>query len=267
MTNQPTDRESTLTLNQTLGARDRTGPVTIYHTGALMWLAVIAMLMVPLVTLIDIPIARWFHDDPFPREVGSMLDLMLFFSHGTGILLILVGILMLAPRRRWHVPRLATLAMGSGAVATITKMFVLRPRPHVLNLDIATYDLAMLWKFDWQLEQVASFTASTRAFPSGSTATATALAVGLWVVLPRGRFLFAALCLGTFMQRLYCGAHFLSDLFGGTALGLMWAYTCFHPRLLGSIFDKMEPESSSRIKRFDPDARDESGRPPAKIAA
>ena len=132
------------------------------------------MLTVPVVTLIDIPISRWFDSHPFPREVGSMLNLMLFFSHGTGIFLFLVGILMLAPRCRWHVPRLATLAMGSGAVATIVKMFVLRPRPQVLNLDIATYDSALLWKFDWALEQVATFTASTRAFPSGSTATATA---------------------------------------------------------------------------------------------
>jgi membrane-associated phospholipid phosphatase len=217
-----------------------------------MWLAGIAMLTVPMVTLIDIPIARWFDNNPLPREVGSMLNLMLFFSHGTGIFLILIGILMLAPRCRWRIPRLATLAMGSGAVATIVKMFVLRPRPNVLNLDIGNYDLAMLWKFDWALEQVATFSASTRAFPSGSTATATALAVGLWVVLPRGRWLFATLCLGTFLQRIYCGAHFLSDLFGGTAIGLMWAYTCFHPGLLGSLFDKMEPETKVRIQMADP---------------
>ena len=238
-------------VNRTLSERDHRTDTTIYHTGALMWLAGIAMLAVPMVMLIDITIARWFHNHPFPREVGSMLDLMLFFSHGTGIFLILVGVLTLAPRCRWHVPRLAALAMGAGAVATIAKMFVLRPRPHVLNLDIATYDLAMLWKFDWELEQVATFTASTRAFPSGSTATATALAVGLWVVLPRGRFLFATLCVGTFLQRLYCGSHFLSDVIGGTAVGLMWSYTCFHPRLLGNIFDKMEPGSTQRIKRYE----------------
>lgn len=222
----------------------RTRETTLFNATTLMWLAGIAMLTVPVVTLIDIPIARWFDRNPFPREVGSMLDLMLFFSHGTGIFLILVCVLMLAPRCRWHVPRLATLAMGAGAVATIVKMFVLRPRPHMLNLDLATYDSAMLWKFDWALEQVATFTASTRAFPSGSTATATAFAVGLWVVLPRGRWLFAALCFGTFLQRASSGAHFLSDLFGGTAIGLMWAYTCFHPSLLGNLFDKMEPDDA-----------------------
>ena len=253
---QPKRPDLKVVVNRPLSDREHHNSTTIYHTGALMWLAGITMLAVPMVMLIDISVARWFHNHPFPREVGSMLDLMLFFSHGTGIFLILVGVLMLAPRRRWHVPRLAALAMGAGAVATIAKMFVLRPRPHVLNLDIATYDLAMLWKFDWELEQVASFTASTRAFPSGSTATATALAVGLWVVLPRGRFLFATLCLGTFLQRLHCGSHFLSDVIGGTAIGLMWSYACFHPRLLGNLFDKMEPGVSERIKRYKPDAPD-----------
>ena len=241
--------------------QDRIGETTLYHPSTLMWLAGIAMLFVPMVILIDVAVARWFATDPLPREVGSMLDLMLFFSHGTGIFLILVCILMLAPRCRWHVPRLTVLAMGAGAVATIAKMFVLRPRPNVLNLDVATYDFAMLWAFDWELEQVATFTASTRAFPSGSTATATAFAVGLWVVLPRGRWLFAALCMGTFLQRLNCGAHFVSDLFGGTAIGLMWSYICFHPRLLGNIFDKMEPESDVRIKRF------ESGEPNRDVAS
>jgi len=229
--------------------RERRSEATLFHSGVLLWMAGIAMLTVPMVTLIDISVARWFSGDPFPREVVSMLELMLFFSHGIGIFLILVGILLLAPRCRWHVPRLFALASGAGAVATIIKMFVLRPRPGVLNLDIATYDLAMLWVFDWELEHVATFATSTRAFPSGSTATATALVVGLWVVLPRGRWLFVMMCLGTFLQRIYCGAHFLSDVLGGIAIGLVWAYACFHPRLFGSIFDKLEPESRVRRRR------------------
>jgi membrane-associated phospholipid phosphatase len=214
-----------------------------FRTFALMWLSGIALLSVPMVTLIDVPIARWFSNNPLPGEVTSALELARVLSHGGGICLILASMMLMAPRCRWQVPRLAALAMGGGAVATIAKMFVLRPRPNEMNLEIATYDSAWLWAFDWKWEQVATFDASTRAFPSGSIATATAFSVGLWVVLPRGRWLFAFLCIGALIQRLYCGSHFLSDLFGGAAFGLLWAYACFSPRLLGKLFDEMEPKS------------------------
>ncbi len=216
----------------------------------LLWMAGIAILLVPMTTLIDIPIARWFSHDPLPRELGDALDLTIVYSHGSGVFLILVAVVLLAPRRRWHVPRLATLALGGGAVATLVKMFVLRPRPNTLNLDIVSYDHAWIWSFDWTLQHVANFDASSRAFPSAYLATATALTVGLWVALPRGRWLFAVLCLGTMVQRLYCGAHFMSDLFGSAAVGLSWAYVCHHPVLLGTMFDKMEPERLARRKRW-----------------
>ncbi|NND97580.1 MAG: phosphatase PAP2 family protein [Pirellulaceae bacterium] len=219
---------------------------TLYRTATLLWLAGIALLSVPMVTLVDVPIARWFASEPMAQEAGNILDMMRLFSHGWGIFLVLSAIALMAPQHRWFVPRLAVLAMGGGAVATVAKMFVLRPRPNGLNLEIASYDSAWLWAFDWDLEQVAAFDASTRAFPSGNMATVIAFTVGLWVILPRGRWLFTIICMGTLLQRLYCGSHFLSDLFGGSAFGLLWAYTCLHPRLLGSLFDKLEPERNSR---------------------
>ena len=244
-----------------------------FRIASLLWMAGIALLLVPMGTLVDVPIARWFSFDPLPEEVGDFLDLSIIYAHGSGIFLIMIGVILLAPRRRWHVPRLATLAMGGGAVATITKMFVLRPRPNSLDLNIATYDYAWIWSFDWTLQHVANFDASTRAFPSAYLATATALTVGLWVVLPRGRWLFVGLCLATMMQRLYCGAHFVSDLFGSAAVGLFWCYVCYHPSLLGALFDKMEPEKSPRRRRWPRSAeQDTQGKsppppPPRRIAA
>lgn len=175
-----------------------------------------------------------------PQEVGKMLDLSLIYAHGSGIFLILVAILMMAPTKRWKMPRLATLALGSGAVATLVKMFVLRPRPNSLRLDLATNEHAWIWSFDWTLSRIAEYDAGMRAFPSGYLATATALTVGLWIVVPRGRPLFLAFCIGTMLQRMYCGSHFLSDLFGSAAVGLGWCYICYHPKLIGNIFDKME---------------------------
>ncbi len=211
-----------------------------FHLAALLWLSVISLLLVPMATLLDIPIARWCHADMLPQEVGKMLDLSLIYAHGSGIFLILVAILMMAPTKRWKMPQLATLALGSGAVATLVKMFVLRPRPNSLRLDLATNEHAWIWSFDWTLSRVAEYDAGMRAFPSGYLATATALTVGLWIVVPRGRPLFLAFCIGTMLQRMYCGSHFLSDLFGSAAVGLGWCYICYHPKLIGNIFDKME---------------------------
>lgn len=221
--------------------------LTSFRMASLLWIAGITMLMVPMATLFDVPISRWFAHEPLPKEIGSVLELAAFYAHGSGVFMILMGVILLAPKRRWYVPRLATLAMGGGAVATLTKMFVLRPRPNSLkNLDASSYDYAWIWSFDWKLDHIANFDASTRAFPSASLATATALTAGLCVVLPRGRWMFVTFCVGTMLQRLYCGAHFASDLFGSASVGLTWAFVCFHSSLLGSIFDKMEPERNPR---------------------
>lgn len=215
---------------------------TLYRPTTLLYMAAIFFLLVPVLTLVDIPLARYFASDPFPSELRSTMELTLVFSHGTGVFLILLALLLMAPRRRWHVPRLAGLALGGGALATMAKMFVLRPRPQGLDLEHAGFETAWLWVFDWDLSQVTMFDASTRAFPSGNVVTATALTIGLWVTLPRGRPLFALVWCGVLLQRLQSGSHFPSDVCGGVAFGLLWAYVCFHPKLLGTLFDKLVPE-------------------------
>jgi len=172
------------------------------------------------------------------------------------VFVIVVAIMLFARRSRWRVPRLTTLAMGAGAVATLAKMVVLRPRPNSLVLDATTYDYAWVWSFDPTLQYIASFDAATRAFPSASLATATALTAGLWVIVPKARGVFVAFCIATMLQRLASGAHFVSDLFGSASVGLGWAWVCFHPRLLGRSFDKLESENRPRPKHHHEDKSD-----------
>ena len=220
-----------------------------FRRASLLWLALISLFMVPMATLVDVPIARWLSHDPLPIWLTSFFESAVGYADGVGVFLILLGIIIFSPKRRWYVPRVAALAMGAGAVATMTKMFVLRPRPSSLYLDGASYDYAWIWSFDWTLSQVATFDAASRAFPSATLASATALTAGLWVVVPRFRWAFVVLLIGTLGQRAACGAHFVSDLLGSASTGLAWAYVCFHPRLLGKVFDKMEPESQLGGKR------------------
>lgn len=217
----------------------------VERPGLLLWAASIAMLSVPVVTLIDVPIARWFDRQPFPTDFSDALELTRGYAHGSGVFFILLSVFLLAPDKRWLIPRIAIMTCGGGAVATILKMFVLRPKPTQINLDFATVETAWLWRFDWTLDQVASFDASTRAFPSGNMATAVALTVGLCMVVPRGRWLFLLFCGLTVLQRLHGGSHFFSDVVGGAAAGFIWSYVCLHPKLLGSIFDKMEPQNEA----------------------
>ncbi len=53
------------------------------------------------------------------------------------------------------------------------------------------------------------------------------------------------LCGLTVLQRLHSQSHFLSDVIGGAAAGLLWSYVCLSPKLIGSLFDKMEPSNVS----------------------
>ena len=234
--------------------RPSTAEAAKFRLGTLLWFAGITLLLVPMATLLDIPIAKWFAQEPLPSWVGLALEGLLYYAHGTGIAVILLGLLLFAPSKRWNIPRLAVLAAGGGAVSTLTKMFVLRPRPNSLFLSSANNDSAWIWSFDWTLNHIADFEPSSRAFPSAYLATATALTVGLWTLYPRGKMLFATLCLGTLMQRIYCGSHFLSDLCGSAAIGLWWSYVCYHPRLMGSMFEKLESDYDTKAKRKIPPA-------------
>ncbi|MEM9586067.1 MAG: phosphoesterase, partial [Planctomycetota bacterium] len=150
-------------VSRTLGRPD---PISLYRPSTLMWLACITLSSVPLLPLIDLPVARWFAEDRLPGEISNALALTSIFTHGIGIFWVLVGIVLLAPRKRWHVPRLTALALGGFAVATIIKMFVLRPKPSLIDLEVATNDSAWFWAFDWTLANIATYDAGTRAFPS-----------------------------------------------------------------------------------------------------
>lgn len=210
--------------------------------GGIMWISIVPM------TLADVPLARWIHNFSWPAWSLKILDLMNFYGTAGGLTTIVLVLFFILRRRRWTIPRVAALAAGGGAVATIAKLFVLRPRPNALPINSSAYEYAWVWSFDPTLSRVASFEPAMRAFPSATLAMATALTVGLWAVVPRLRWIGLVCCLGTMLQRLQCNAHFASDLLGSAAVGLWWAYICFHPKLMGGIFDRLEDDSSTKLK-------------------
>ncbi|MBM3968035.1 MAG: phosphatase PAP2 family protein, partial [Planctomycetes bacterium] len=64
-----------------------------------------------------------------------------------------------------------------------------------------------------------------RSFPSGHTATAVAMAIGLSYVYPRGRVVFFFMALLASFQRLMSGAHYLSDILASVAMSVLLGST------------------------------------------
>lgn len=231
----------------------------------LLWFGVVATILCPLAFFVDYDVAVWFWEERLPGDLRKAILISEFFSHGLGVLMIIVGIAVLVPEKRWCLPRLAALSFGSGAIVTILKMFILRRRPYDFDFATAREDSIYQWSLDAYLQNVAIFDDSTlRSFPSGHAATAVGLCIGMMLLFPRGRVYFVVLATLACSERLMCLAHFLSDVVAGVAVATLWSYICLHPRMLGVLFGHMEPEGRGFKV---PNVNDLRGQPPAQSRA
>ncbi len=110
---------------------------------------------------------------------------------------------------------------GTGVVMEIAKMITKEPRPFAL--------------LHGHIHQRAVET-GLNSFPSGHEAVATAMALTLWMILPKKwRWLSVVWIVLVGVSRMYLGVHGLNDVIGGFAIGL--AAVCF-VRLLPSAIAK-----------------------------
>ncbi|HEV2403746.1 MAG TPA: phosphatase PAP2 family protein [Candidatus Saccharimonadales bacterium] len=117
--------------------------------------------------------------------------------------------------------RFAVTVGGAGVVMEIGKLIAKEPRPAVL--------------LHGHLHERAIERGLT-SFPSGHEAVATAMALTLWMILPRPWRWLAILWIGIVaISRLYLGVHTPVDVVGGFAIGLM--AVCFI-RLLPNVIAK-----------------------------
>lgn len=179
------------------------------------WALVLALVAAGAAALaVDVPLARWLLQEPLPRELRKLFDLAEVFSYGTGVVLLLVAVAVLDPRRRRTVPRVAAAALGAGLAANALKLLVARTRPRGFDFDAGILASFTDWlPGGWQ-------PSSQQAFPSSHAATAAGLALALAWLYPRGRWLFAAFAALACGQRLVAGAHFASDVLWGSAVGV-----------------------------------------------
>jgi membrane-associated phospholipid phosphatase len=172
---------------------------------------------------IDLPLSRLCRHGDLPGDVVRLVNLSEVFAHGAGVAMILLTAWALDPLRRRQLALVAAGAYGAGLLANIVKLFVARSRPHAFGDGDAVLDTFQAWLPFLPGRLTAPWSHSVQGFPSAHAATAFGLAIGLSALYPRGRWLFFGFaCLASF-QRVAAGAHFLSDVLAGAALGCLVA--------------------------------------------
>ncbi len=194
---------------------------------------------------LDVPLARLVRAGDLPNFLHKIGSLSEIFSHGLGIVMVVVVIAVLDPWHRYAIPRILAASLGAGLAANIFKLLVARVRPgHVdYNLVDRGIDTFGGWfplgtNPSWQ-----------QGFPSSHMATAAGLAIVLSAFYPRGRWLFPACAALAGLQRVLHESHFVSDVFWGAALGCIFAPLCVYGSILSQCFDRLEESLIERRQR------------------
>ena len=193
---------------------------------------------------VDVPIAQTFrswNDSPMVCSYLSLFNLFEIFGHGLGVIVLLLAIHQLDADRRWAIPRMLTCALAAGLLADLVKMFISRDRPRACDFEGAA------WSTFGPCFASLGVGSSGQSFPSAHTATAVGFAAGLIWLYPQGRLLFSALAALVACQRMVCGAHYLSDVLIGAAIGCLTAQFVLKVGRLPANFDRWEERW--RLKR------------------
>lgn len=152
------------------------------------------------------------------RRITAMSEI---FAHGFGVAIAVCLIFCFAPQRWRMLPRfLASFLLASLSV-NLTKHLVIRRRPQ--SFSLIPDEVSETWNpptnapVEWNSDYL------LQSFPSGHSATALCLAIGLSWLFPRGRFLFFTLAIMAMLQRVMFLAHWPSDVLFGAAIAVMVA--------------------------------------------
>jgi membrane-associated phospholipid phosphatase len=185
---------------------------------------------------VDVPLAQWVRGGNTPGIVEKLCSLSELFSHGLGVVLIVVVIGVLDPWHRYGIPRIMAAALGAGLSADALKLLVARIRPTHCDFGVADRGIATF--ADWF--PLAGNHSWEQSFPSSHMATAAGLAIVLAALYPRGRWLFPVFAAMAGCQRVLHQSHFASDVFWGAAVGCIFAPLCVYGSRLSRFFDRLE---------------------------
>lgn len=197
-------------------SKDLSRAATLLLTALLLSLAACAAL------LADMSVARWISSGYLPGDLQRLIALSEAFAHGSGVALILLAAAAIDPRTWRVLPRLILGAFGAGLLADVLKLVLARTRPRYFDLDQSVWDSFMglfAWRTapSWQ----EAFVHQVQSMPSGHAATAAGLACALSRLYPRASWFFVLMTLLACFQRMESGAHYLSDVLAGAAVGVL----------------------------------------------
>lgn len=152
-----------------------------------------------------------------PNPIREFLALCEVFGHGLGVPLFCAMVWVLDPAGASRAFRILATGWGAGLTANLAKLLVARFRPNHFDLSLNAWQ-----SFDGFLPGLVE--SARQSMPSAHTATAIGLAVALSRAYPRGRRLFLAMVVLVAFQRMVFGAHYLSDVLAGAAVGLAAAW-------------------------------------------
>jgi undecaprenyl-diphosphatase len=161
----------------------------------------------------DVELARWLHEHSSPALV-SVFDVITLAGNVVtlAVLTAIVGLLLLRRGARNDAMFLGAVALGVELVNGVLKLAFHRPRPELAFVHLDTY-----------------------SFPSGHAAGSTAIFGALAYLAARRTAgpLRTAILVATpalialvGFSRLYLGAHYLSDVLAGYAVGAAWLFAC-----------------------------------------
>jgi membrane-associated phospholipid phosphatase len=210
----------------------------------LHWLAVPLVFIIFgfLALNVDCPLAHWCVDKNCPVWVENLFSNIEPFGNGLGVAIICITIFCLDIKGRWALPRILCSAYLAGLAANGLKLLLARSRPHSFDFCGGVWTTFGEW-----LPGVSAGSIG-QSFPSGHTTTAVALAIALIWAYPRGRFLFPVMAFLVGCQRVETGAHFLSDVLWGSALGSFIALSFIKIGLIPHWFDILEARIKKNIR-------------------
>ena len=164
----------------------------------------------------DIAFSQWFFRtlNGKPAWMRNFVDNLVGFGHGVGVGIIVLLVFILETRQRKAWISVLSTAFCAGMAANLGKLMIARWRPRDYKIVPEHFSET----FRGFLPFLSNGTGG-QSMPSAHTATAVGLAVILSTVYPRAKYVFAFLALNVAVHRLSYGAHHLSDVFVGAALG------------------------------------------------
>ena len=185
---------------------------------------------------LDHPLGKWLQQKPFYGDIRKIIDCGEWFGYTVGTVQVLLAVYVLDRANRRKILRVAACTLLPGLAVTLVKIVVCRTRPKTFDFSCTIDQTFTGLNFFTKMSSV------HQSFPSGHTAAAVGLALGLSWLYPHGRKLFAFFAAWVVLQRLVSQSHYLSDTICGAMLGFLIA-ECFLPHgPLAGWFDRFESD-------------------------